>query len=270
MRENILYVLPTVNCNLSCPHCDVKSNIETYNRELFLQRIKEFHGEIALFGGEITYYKDRMFDIIDACKDNPRKIRSVSTNLIKLDDDLIEFYKKLGMVGTSWNTDRFNEKEYQLWYKNCTSLKENNIQYTVLVTLTPELINMNIHEFISLCKNWNNNGTTQLKLENLIYDELKQEHFEQTDEWLCELYKQWNLPMRNEIFDRILNWKYNCYNVYSIYPDGTIKNGCPHNEDMHILDKCLDCKYADVCQPCRLQRHCSFPKKLYELIKNKV
>ena len=58
MKE--LYAVLTNQCNLSCPHCDIKSSeLDDYNKELFLNAIKEFDGNIILFGGEPTLYKNR-------------------------------------------------------------------------------------------------------------------------------------------------------------------------------------------------------------------
>jgi hypothetical protein len=33
-----------------------------------------------------------------------------------------------------------------------------------------------------------------------------------------------------------------------------------------VPEECYNCERANICKPCQLQRYCSFPKKLFELV----
>ena len=110
MKKKSLYAIPTWNCNLNCPHCFIKDKSEIFNRDKFIEELNKFDGRISLFGGEVTSNLDRMFDIINSNKENGvSKISGITTNLIILNNDLINLYKEFGSIGTSWNPNRFND-----------------------------------------------------------------------------------------------------------------------------------------------------------------
>lgn len=63
-----LHAILTTNCNLRCPHCGVPDNVEIYNEEKVLEEIKNFDGEVTLFGGECTLYEDRFIKALETKK----------------------------------------------------------------------------------------------------------------------------------------------------------------------------------------------------------
>lgn len=264
-----LYALPTTHCNLNCPHCSIKNAPEDFNRERFINVLNSFEGSIILFGGEPTLHRERMFDIIEANKTGKHLIGAISTNLILLDEELIELYKKLKFINTSWNPQRFTPEEYTIWLSHCKQLKENDIEYRLMVTLTDDLLLMEPEAFIEKASEWDPSNISHLKLENYVGD-VTPDYFQRVDDWLCQLYLKWKLPIRIELFDQIDNWKHNCDEVYTLFPDGTLVNSCPHRAKIQVPLECLTCERAAQCRPCKLQPFCSYPKKLAELIKEGV
>ena len=71
MNENShLYALLTQNCNLQCPHCMIYNNTKEdfFNEERFLDVLRNWKGDITLFGGEPTLYRDRFMKAINTGK----------------------------------------------------------------------------------------------------------------------------------------------------------------------------------------------------------
>ena len=100
--------------------------------------------------------------------------------------------------------------------------------------------------------------------------EATNEYHQKADDFLCKIYKEWRWKFNNFIVERIKNWNCNCSSVATIEPDGKVKVGCPqYTGNINIRKECLDCSLANICNPCYLQQSCSFPKKLYQLIKEK-
>lgn len=265
-----LYAIPTTHCNLNCNHCYIKNSPETYNREKFIEVLNSFIGEIILFGGEPTIYKDRMFDVInDNLSSINSLIGSISTNLMILDDDLITLYKRIKYVSTSWNPTRFKPDEYQTWLSNCKRLSDNDIRYIIMVTLTDDLLSLTPREFLDITLAWKTPNVKLIKFEHYVGD-TGPEYFTNVDAWLCKLYKEWDSPIKFEMIDRVSCWNFNCNEVYTLFPDGTIVNSCPHNIKAIVPSECLTCERANECRPCKLQPYCSYPKQLAKLINEEV
>ena len=107
-----LYVIPTYHCNLKCPHCELHLRDDNFN-ESFYDVLSNNNIDLGvLFGGEPTLYRDRL---IKCLKTN--KIHSISTNLIKLDNELISLLK----------SQYPNVKIVQLGSSRCTQLKNIDI-----------------------------------------------------------------------------------------------------------------------------------------------
>lgn len=265
MRKNRLYAMPTMNCNLHCSHCSIKDRPETYDREKFIHALNNFDGEILLFGGEVTTNLDRMFDLISANKEGKSQIAHISTNLIVLNDSLIEFYKLIQSISTSWNPGRFLPDEYELWKSNCKTISDNGIVYRIMITLTDDLFQFSAREFLTLASEWVHPGLKELKFEHYVGD-VTPEYFTRADQWLCDLYKEWDLPIKFENIGRLNCWRYNCENVYSLYPDGTLLNQCPHAMIGVVPSECYTCEHVAKCRPCKLQPYCSYPKELSKLV----
>lgn len=268
MGRKVLYTIPTMHCNLDCSHCFIKNKPEVYDREKFINELNNFEGDILLFGGEITTHLDRMFDIIDSNdKDGKSKIKSITTNLVILNDRLIEFYKRLGAISTSWNPDRFNDKQYEIWKNNCKTISDNGIHYKVMVTLTDNLFNISAKDFLNIAKEWITDSLIEIKFEHYVGSEVTREYFDKADEWLCKLYTEWNIPVKLEMIDRLECWKFDCDDVYTLYPDGELVNACPHSKHAIVASECYTCEKVNSCRPCKLQPYCSYPHKLDKLIK---
>lgn len=268
MDDKVLYAIPTMKCNLNCDHCFIVDTPEEFNRDKFISKLNNFNGEIILFGGEITSNRERMNDVIKTNKmDGISRISSISTNLIILDSELIEFYKTLHHVSTSWNPHRFKYGSmFDKWLANCYRLSRSKINHTVMITLTNDLFEISPNEFIKIAKLFDNEYLLEIKFEHYV-GEVTKEYFEKADLWLCEVYKLWDLNTKFEIGDRICSWQYNCDNIYTLYPDGSLVNRCPHNLPGTTPVECYTCDRVKTCRPCKLQPYCSYPKHLAELIK---
>jgi MoaA/NifB/PqqE/SkfB family radical SAM enzyme len=269
MGKKRLYAIPTMHCNLDCDHCFIKNSPEVFNREKFLNEINNFDGEILLFGGEVTSNLGRMFDVIESNNKNGKsKILHVSTNLIILNDRLIEFYKHLGSISTSWNPGRFKGNQYETWKKNCKIISDNKIGYRIMVTLTDDLFKFSAKEFLEIANEWITPTLKEIKFEHYVGDEVTPDYFNKADKWLCEVYNEWNLPdVDLEILNRLNNWKFDCDDIYTLYPDGKLVNSCPHALRGIVAKECYTCDRVSMCRPCRLQPYCSYPHQLAMLVK---
>lgn len=260
-----LYVIVTNECDLSCPHCDIKSlSKDNFNEEIFMNILKEFNGDIILFGGEPTLHKDRLLKILSL-----DKATSISTNLVNLDDDIIPYLKDL-YIATSWNFYRFNPIQCYLWLNNLKRLHANNISCRVLITLTKDLIESDVNEFIDMIKVWDKeyHAIDSILFEQLIDENMSPEFYEQVDEWLCKVHNLWeihSIGIKNLIMNKIDYWYCDCENIYTLHPDGKITNGCPHKSSVYVPNECLICPQSDKCKPCRLQKHCTYPRRLAQL-----
>lgn len=169
-------------------------------------------------------------------------------------------------IATSWNPNRFNSKQWEQWLTTCQYLHLNSIPTKVLITLTPDLFNIPKEQLWGIFENFEKCALLESFLfEPLIGDECNKE----ADAWLCKFhkwYKKWGFTMKNELEERLSNWRFNCNSTYTMEPDGSIKIGCPQYKRPYILSKCITCDKADICQPCMLQKTCSYPKKLAKLI----
>lgn len=269
MSRRVLYAIPTMHCNLDCDHCFIKNTPEVYDKEKFINQLNNFEGDILLFGGEVTSHLYRMFDVIESNKINGKsKISSVSTNLLILNDKLLEFYKSIKSISTSWNPNRFNSIQYDVWKKNCKIISDNEIVHTIMITLTDDLFKITAKEFISIASEWINPTLKEIKFEHYVGNEVTPEYFDKADEWLCELYKEWNIPITLGILNKINCWKFDCDEVYTLYPDGRLINCCPHATHGIVASECYTCDKVSTCRPCRLQPYCSYPHKLAELVKS--
>ena len=112
----------------------------------------------------VAYYvlKDEDLKIFEEFFDNTRII--LSTNLLsKLTPYKIKLMKKVEDVNTSWNPKRFTSEQYQYWLKQLKILNDNNISYSVMITLTKDLIQMNPLDFYNLVCSWEKCRNIDLK-----------------------------------------------------------------------------------------------------------
>lgn len=260
---DFLYVIPTYLCNLKCPHCTIRTKKDEYDDQRFINALIKHHDvPMVIFGGEPTLYPERINKI---CKYG--NAQSISTNLINVDDQLIETIKKNRLnIATSWNPKRFNGSQYNVWINNIKLLAKHNLRTKVLITLTEDLIHENIHHLIMMFKQWSCIGSiSDIQFEPLVDCTKTQSFYDQVDQWLVDIDNAWdNDIVPNYIVKQLANWKFNCSRVYTLQPNGTITFGCPQNTTPQINIDCLSCEYVSVCQPCRLQSNCTFPKRLYK------
>lgn len=273
-----VYICPSFGCNLNCPHCTLKNIRNEGDIEAIInsiKTIKEHNPKVSftLFGGEPSLLSDdvlkRIREAIGDCD------YSVSTNLIKFTDTFLDVLKESDLPDTSWNPQRFHSQQlYDQWIKNVEVLKENNIKFEIMITLTKDLIELDPQKLIDKVLEW---GVKYIKLEFMIGDESLNP--EEVDEWLVRLYHLWNSNEQLKDYESILftrlrdvafngvQWEGNCDNTLTILPSGYIKERCPYYECSIEKQECLNCEYYQYCKGgCPLQVKCVFPKKLFNLI----
>lgn len=275
------YICPSFGCNLNCPHCTLKNIKNEGNIDAIVDTIKYLKKispsvSFTLFGGEPSLLKDEtLLRIRDAIGDSSY---SVSTNLINLPNNFLEILKDADLPDTSWNPKRFHTKElYEKWINNMKVLKENNITFELMITLTKDLIEMTPQEFIDKVIEW---GVKYVKLEFMIGDDTLNPT--DVDNWLVELYHLWESNELLKDYDNVLftrlkdvankkvQWEGNCGYTVSILPSGNLKERCPYYEYSIAKNQCDGCEYYEYCLGgCPIQDKCVFPKQLFELIRKK-
>lgn len=264
-----VYIIPTYKCNLDCPHCDIHKRKDNYNEDNFFTSLNNIDSkEYILFGGEPLLNRP----LFKRCVES-NKITSLSSNLLLLDEEYIELIKRYNLsIATSWNPHRFNDLEYYIWLSKLKLLTKNGLSCIVLITLTEDLIKMDKKEFLSILREIDNTKAVDgIQFEHLVDNniDIKKLH-KKADKWLCEIHKYWDYHMENMIEEQVKHWKLNCSNICTITPDGTIKKGCPQYTETNINEECYKCSLVNICKPCVLQKSCSFPKQLYELINTNI
>ena len=274
-----VYICPSFGCNLNCPHCTLKNVRNEGNIKSIVNSIKKIklynpNVSFTLFGGEPSLLKDNILLVIrDAIGENNY---SVSTNLINFSDAFLQVLKEADLPDTSWNPKRFHTPElYNKWLENLKVLKDNNITFELMITLTKDLIEQNPQKFIDKVLEWN---VKYIKLEFMIGDDTLNP--EDVDNWLVSLYHLWysNKKLKNfenVLFSRIRDvafngaeWEGNCNKTLTILPSGNIKERCPYYEYQLQKAECYNCEYFNYCKGgCPIQEKCVFPKKLFDLIK---
>ena len=266
-----VYAVPNYECNLNCPHCELKDKHIQFDHDKFFNQLNSFtqNDIVILFGGEPTLYEDRFIEIMKT-----KKIMSVSTNLYRLSQNMIKSMEEQDflLMSTSWNQTRFpNENEYHKWLITFNSLKKIKGEIIVLITMTQDLIDeSNYQHVLQVIKDIDKYQNVRgILFEYYVGDYATDEFNEKCDDWLCKIHKDWNFRLSNIIENEIDHWHKNCSDVYTLEPDGTLRPGCPQNNGVcNVNSKCLTCEHSEKCQPCQLQIACAFPKKLYKLLKD--
>lgn len=167
MNELMVYLKTTETCQLNCDHCftngsngkkgwfDEVKTVDFFKR-LFEKFPRMDPVVISFHGGEpmlcplekMRYFKKE----IDKLR--PGVIWSIQTNLTyKINDEKLEFLKDIchGSIGTSWDYNirwKDNEVQQRLWEENVRYLVRNDIDVTVMVSLTDELLDLEPLEII--------------------------------------------------------------------------------------------------------------------------
>ena len=262
-----LYAMVTTNCNLQCPHCEIRTRPDNYNRDKFINTINSFDGPVMLFGGEPTLYEDRLFDIID--NNSAKNIMTISTNLIFMNERLLKFYRTLNnCMATSWNPNRFTNEQYRTWLSNLNILDNNNLKCLVLITLTNDLFDMGAEKFIDICKEWNHNAIYSIKFEYYVGNNTE-DYYQRADQFLCDVYKLNDTKLYISNIDIVRNgYCVDCSNIYTLSPNGMITHGCPLGYKADLPIECSSCERSEYCKPCHLHKHCPFPHNFEKLIKS--
>ena len=270
-----VYVCFDFLCNLQCPHCTLKDIPTKRELDKVLQTmlyIRRLNPNITFnfFGGEPLLLKD---EELKPFKRFFKKPAIVSTNLLNLSSYKIKLLQRIADVNTSWNPHRFDQASYDKWLNNIRILISKHIPYSIMVTLTQDLIEeYNPAIFTSIIRSLQ---PRNLDLKFMVGD--YNMDFNQIDDWLVSLYEYWfndtiylsvtNLLFKEmeQVIQGIRVWKNYCDKVATLQPNGNIKLGCPYFEYKTDKTACLYCKYYPICKGgCNIQEKCAFPKKLYE------
>lgn len=268
--NNALYIIPSYKCNLSCQHCsirlqDAKTNLAKIKQTILATNFDDY----ILFGGEPLLDIKTFDELVET-----KKLTGISTNLLLLDEGIAKKLKEFKlMVATSWNLKRFTPSQYEQWHKKLEILDTTDINCTVLITLTNDLLEVDPQYLCdtTIAEIDTHKSVDEIKFEYLV-DDNTVEYYSKCDEWLCKSVECWKAKAQNYTAISMSKGNIrNCHNVYTVTPDGTMHKGCPNAlcyKQHMFLDECATCKLNSICQPCILQQHCSFPKKLYKLIQD--
>ena len=262
-----IYVNPTYKCNLKCSHCTIRKQPHKQNLHQIVDTLSRIEYDRAiLFGGEPLLLKHNqlsyMFEHI--------RFDSISTNLLLLNEDNINVIIENNIhVATSWNPDRFTEKQYHTWLNNLRLLIENDVPTTVLITMTEQLLNTDICVILRDIENVTQGSQCfeGIKFEHLVPS--TKDLVNKFDCWLIELTKKWNFSYPNIIVDQYKQGScvFDCRHVWSVTPEGRLIHNCPTLDNNNVLKQCLTCDYAHICKPCKKQQVCTFFKHLYIYLK---
>lgn len=257
-----LFAIPNFECNLSCGYCELKNRRVQYDEEKFLETLKEFQGNVVLFGGEPLLFRKRLYKILET-----GKIDSISTNLLLLDRDIAVKFRDIN-IATTWTPGRFNKEELDIWLEKLEILSEFNIDTKLLVTLSEDTVALEPIKVYDFLKTLEKFSISSVLFEQLLDNSKGQEYYEKVDLWLCEIHKLFsNLRFINEIEAEIKQgWDFDCSDTYTLYPDGIIRRYCPQFSTFQINEMCYKCERNIECRPCMLQNKCVFPKNLGNLI----
>lgn len=258
----VLYAVPWYTCNNKCPHCELAetemvsdSQFERWLRAL--RRVEDMY-PIILFGGEPTMNSERFRRILET-----ENINSVSSNLMYTSPKDLKLMAEYGCdVATSWNPQRFNNVTRAKWHANLCYASEYGLDVTVLITLTKDLFEMDMKEVLAELAGMEGCGCDKFLFEHYIGEE---DLNKEADEWLVKFHDAFehsNIHMANLIEEKLKNWNCNCTKTMTLEPTGVLRKGCPQMNRPIIPMECLTCEISHKCQPCVLQKSCSYPKKL--------
>lgn len=192
--------------------------------------------------------------------------------MMNIDGKILTILGLINHVSTSWNPGRFSDCEYRRWLDNINMLgsKLPNTKLGVLITMTDDLISSYPPEiFNKVISQWNHRVIKHIRFEHYVSENNTEDYYRNCDEWLCEIYKSWNSPIPMYNISQVEDWYFDCTDTWTLQPDGTIRNGCPHTVDIYVPDRCYTCERVNVCRPCRLQKYCSYPEKFISLVKSR-
>lgn len=262
MKDIVIYVKTTNECQLKCEHCyntvspfkgTMIDNVVQQTIQFIKEKAKDnnclviFHGGEPMMGGI-----DKIQTIIKSLETIENIKFTITTNLMyKITDDHIKLFEKMAtmsgknLVSTSWDYKiRFaNNEQEQLWENNVKLLLKHNINVAPIVSITSLLINETTPYEILL--KFKDMGITRMNFERLTETGRASDNKslkalnKDVDEWLYQAYitaKELDVVvslfdgLKQAIFDNnfVGCRKRECQkNVITINPDGTIA-GCPN------------------------------------------
>jgi len=221
------------------------------------------HYRLILHGGEpFLAPMEDLERFVDTYSGRPNIGISITTNLvIKLDERKLNFLKRLGSVGTSWDVDTRFETATQkrLWEYNLALLKRSGLECCLFVSVNKALVDMDIDAFLD---EMHRLGPERIRLERLTLDgnaERNPEIFpdnEVQDQWFVEVYRryqerktEWSFSIvtldliRKKLQTQTVKTDTNCrnceQNLVTMNADGSLA-GCPNtagsNNFAHLND----------------------------------
>lgn len=264
-----LYAIPNYECVLSCDYCDIKDKKDEYLKNKFIDQLYDFNGHIILFGGEPLLYHDRFKTAMETAK-----IDSISTTLLFFGNNTKEERENYALlkkyhpsITTTYGVNRFKTaSDYEYWLDNINRLSViYELDISVIVTLTKEILNIQPVEFTSIIKEWRSN---KIRFEFLILPREVNDNgiYKKADDWLIQVHDLWPDGKENILDSQLTHWYFDCSEVYTLTPSGNIINKCPHSFPKTICEECLSCEYNVNCRPCILQSRCVFPRNYYQKV----
>ena len=200
--------------------CNTLSKVLEYNKDV----------KFDLFGGEPMLLSEE-----DLTKLEPlitSRHLTINTNLLDIDDFHFNFLRKADSIDTSFDLNRFrNPYEVHKFLLNLDKLKEFNMKFNIMTVLDKNILDMGVDKFLNIIK-----SMQPKHLELKIFIGPDEPDFEKVDDFLCEMFHNWNTDICNLMFVEIARmilwgrkWKDYCYGKnYTLFPDGRIRMGCPY------------------------------------------
>lgn len=261
----VLYIKTSDTCNLHCDHCFTNGRNggkEKWDVEKTIDWAKEFIAQyptteeilFIIHGGEPFLAPiDDMTRFLDAFSQYPNVAFTINSNFVfKLDEKKLAFLRRLDSIGTSWDVGvRFeNDNQYALFKKNLAVLREEGLDYGIMVSVNKALVDMDIDEFLD---EMDHLKPDNIRLERLTVDgnaERNPRIFpdnEVQDNWFLDVYKRYvqrreslsyvitTLDVIEDKLDtQIVKTDTNCrdceQNLVTMNADGSL-SGCPNTAD---------------------------------------
>lgn len=260
--NKIVYIKTTEGCQLDCKHCftggnssprdffDVKKTLEWARRfsELDLNHVHfEIHG-----GEPMLAPIEDLNELVKGLRELPIKNISIgmTTNLVyTLNKERFDFISSLDSVATSWDDSiRFQKPgQLHLWTKNVRTLVQRKIAFTINVSLTRSVVNMDQTRLLNLLYMY---SPTRVMFERITHDGKAQQNDaiipsnKEIDAWYVAHHKAIEkLEARNwfvnsaleAVYTKFENGVMNCgtfcrdceQKIFTINANGTIA-GCPN------------------------------------------
>lgn len=261
--SKVIYVKTSDTCNLHCDHCFTSGRDggkDRWNASKTVSWINDFSSKYAddeeyvlVFHGGEPMLADLgdMHWFMDQYEDKPNYFLTISTNLVyKLTPERLGFLERIGSVGTSWdmNTRFENQKQKDLFKRNLRTLKENDIEYHIFVTINRDLVDSSIDAFLD---EMNDLAPATIRLERLTVNGNAERNAaifpdnEVQDNWFVQVYKRYKERRKEfsfsiitldiieeKISTQLVKVDTNCrnceQNFVTMNSDGTLA-GCPNS-----------------------------------------